>query len=82
MQNKSLDILALKTLEEIATNNHKNTGWISSIYNWLASGSDETSASKLDTWRAELRTDISDDDCKETQTHTANTILKLHQYNY
>lgn len=86
MQNQSLAIPPLSSLEEIITKNCNSNGLISLIYNWLASGSSETSIPKLVEWRADLKEDISDDDwstiCKQAQTQTANTNLKLIQYKW
>ncbi len=51
MQDKSLVIPALTPLEEI-TNKKCNKCWISLMYNWIVSGSNETSTFKLNTWMA------------------------------
>ena len=66
MQNQSLVIPALSSLEEIITKNCNSNGLISLIYNWLASGSKETSISKLDAGRADLKEDISDNNWKHS----------------
>lgn len=86
MQNQSLKIPELSSLEDIITKNCNSKGLISLMYNWLASGSKETSSDKLETWRANLNEEISKDNwnlaCKEAQTQTARTNLKLLQYNW
>lgn len=56
------------------------------LYNWLLSGSPETSSSKLELWKIDLNEDISEDDwenaCLKSQKQSANAHLKLLQYNW
>lgn len=63
------------SLEEIITKECTLIGLISLIYNLMAARSNESAASKLDPWRADLNENISNDNwniaCKEAQTQTA-----------
>lgn len=80
MQNQSLKIPSLSSLEEVITKDCRSSGLIALIYSWLASGSKEASASKLHACGADLKVNISGKEwsvaCEEAQTQTANTALK------
>ena len=85
MQNHS-ELPALSSVEEFMNYNCNSKGLISQLYNWLASGSSDTSQSRLDALWADLEEDISDEEwniaCLEAQTQTASTNLKLLQFNW
>lgn len=81
MQNQSLVIHAPPSLEEIIGKNCNNSGLISFVYNWRASGSNKSSIPKLGAWRVDLKEDISKEDwnkvCEDARAQTANTDVKL-----
>ena len=56
------------------------------FYNWLASGSTESTTSKLELWKVGLSEGISEDEwrqvCKNAQKQLGNVSLKLLQYNW
>lgn len=85
-QNQSILMPPLTFMEELVTKDCFKRGLISSIYNWLLSGSSETSASRLKSWKMDLNEDISDDDwgkiCVKAQKQSLNVHLKLLQYNW
>lgn len=86
MQNHSLNLPVLSSLEEITTKKCNNKGLISVFYNWLTSGSTESSTTKLELWKVGLNEDISEDEwrqvCKNSQKQLGSVSLKLLQYNW
>lgn len=56
------------------------------MYNWLVSGSTVTSELTVEAWKGDLNAEISTQEwgkaCTEAQVQTANTSLKLLQYNW
>ncbi len=85
-QNNSLDMPPLSILEKEVTRNCFSKGLISSLYNMLVSGSKDSSNCKLEAWRSDLKDNIQMEDwmeaCKEAQSLTMNTRLKLLQYKW
>lgn len=73
-------------LEELMNRNCNGRDLISSMYNWLVSGSTVTSELTVEAWKGDLNAEISTQEwgkaCTEAQVQTANTSLKLLQYNW
>lgn len=76
----------LSTIENIAVNHHQSRGLLSKFYNILLLSSKESSLSYLQAWKADLQTEISDDEwnnsCLLAQKQTINTRLRLLQYKW
>lgn len=85
-QNYSLDIPITSSLETAITGHCYDKGLISSLYNLLTSGSDESSKHKLRLWLEDIGDEISPEDweeaCMKAQKQTINSNLKLIQYKW
>ena len=73
-------------LEKFMNRNCNGRGSVSLMYNWLVSGSTATSELTVKAWKGDLNAEISTQECGkaciEAQVQTANTSLKLLQYNW
>ena len=76
----------MSLLEKVLVKNPFGRGIISEFYDLLVSFSPESSDCRLSAWRADLQEDITEEQwstaCKEAQSQTGNTRLKLLQYNW
>ncbi len=85
-QNCSLDIPVTSSLETAVTGHCYDKGLISSLYDLLISGSDESSKHELRLWVEDIGDEISLQDwegaCMKAQKQTINSNLKLIQYKW
>lgn len=85
-QNQTLSFPEKSMVEKLMNMDCLGGGLISKIYKCLVDGSTETSVGRLGAWKEDLQEDISiekwGEACTRAQSRTANTRLKILQYNW
>lgn len=85
-QNNTLDMPTINNLEKEMLSDCYARGLISHLYRIMIAGSQESSITKLEAWKKDLKEDLCTADwteaCKEAQTQTISVRLKLLQYKW
>ena len=85
-QSQKLSVPLLSTLEEAISNYLYSKGQMNFLYNMLVSSSTESSVGRLNAWREDMQEGVSLEEwgtvCLEAHTQTANTRLRLLQFNW